>query len=112
MLNELENQISDTLFVWHKGEQNAISYSNLSCVLDINSRQLRRIVSHLVTEHRVPICSISAHGKGYFYAEKPEEFIHAYNELMSRSRKLALRAQSFKTACLGLNSDKLFEEAI
>ena len=108
-MNELENQITDTLYVWHKGKDKAITFTNLATVLDINTRTLRRLISHLVTEHRIPICSCSAHGKGYFFVDTIAERDHHYNELISRSRKLKTRAYSFKEACYSFNNAKLFE---
>ena len=92
-MQELEIKIVQRLKNRHKGKANAITYKLLAFNLDINERELRFIVSELVTHRQLPIASSQ---EGYWWIESEDEFKLAHAELISRIKKLSKRAKSLR----------------
>jgi len=93
-MNSKEIEIAYKLKNYHRGKGNAITYKNLAAVLDLNERELRNIVSDLVTYRQLPIATDSQ--AGYYWTATDDEYQHAYNEIMSRVKALAKRAKSLR----------------
>jgi len=92
MLNNTIN-IGVEIKKYHKGADNAITYKDLAAKLNINEREVRDIVSTLVTLYQAPIGSSQ---QGYFYISNDEEFRLAHSELISRIKALAKRAKALR----------------
>ena len=75
----------------HRGKERAIHFKDLARNLDINSRELRRVVSGLVTSGVACIGSTSH--DGYFYIDSKDELLHCYREMRSRGLKDLMRAR-------------------
>ena len=76
------------------GERQASTYKHLSFRTGINERELRRLVSKLVTDNHVPIATTS--DGGYFLISNHDEFDHAHRELISRIKALSKRAKGLR----------------
>jgi len=94
----IENRCIDYLRKNHKGKKNAIPHKLLATRLNIDPRTIRALISHLVTDHYIPIGSLSKSDIGIFFINTKEEMKQAHDELMSRSDKIILRAFSLKQA--------------
>jgi hypothetical protein len=91
------NEIIYKLKNFHRGRKNSITYENLAFLLNLNERELRNIVSRLVSDYQVPIGSSQ---EGYFYISNNQEFQLAYGELISRIKALARRAKGLRVGWL------------
>jgi len=76
------------------GERQACTYKYLSFRTGINERELRRLVSKLVTDNHVPIATTS--DGGYFLISNHDEFDHAHRELISRIKALSKRCRGLR----------------
>jgi len=102
----IENRCIDYLRKNHKGKKNAIPHKLLATRLNIDPRTIRALISHLVTDHYIPIGSLSKSNVGIFYINTKEEMEQAHTELMSRSDKIILRAFALKQSYLKSIKDK------
>lgn len=108
-LNFTEQKILNYLRSWHTGKSRAVTYKSLSMALKISPRELRDIVAHLVTDHNELIATISS--EGYFYIQTEDEYKHARAELISRIKKLSMRARGLRRGWIEKEKGqkKLFE---
>lgn len=90
-LTAIEQNIINTLPV---GEAKSITYKVLAWRVNMNDRDLRRTVAHLVKDHHVCICTVSS--GGYFLASNFEEYDHAHKELVKRGLECFRRAKGLK----------------
>jgi len=106
--NELiENRLINYLEKYHRGKKNAIPHKLLATRLNIDPRTIRALISHLVTDHSIPIGSLSKSNVGIFYINTKEEMEQAHTELMSRSGKILDRAFALKQAYRKTITNKL-----
>lgn len=82
----------------YRGKANAVTYKNLSFLTGIGEREVRQIVSDLVTLGKYPIASTS--DAGYYWICSDEEFARAHSELVSRIKKLSKRAKGLRIGYL------------
>lgn len=86
------------------GRDNAVPSDDLAHVVfgsrgDVDKRNLRELVNHLINTHLLPICSMPGYGGGYWLPASPEEEAAVYEARrkraltglmkMSRGRKAA-----------------------
>jgi len=108
--NELiENRLVNYLEKFHRGKKNSIPHMLLAKRTGIEPRTIRALISHLVTDHEVPIAGTS--DSGIFYISTKEEMEQAFEELMSRVGKIRKRADAVKEAFYESvnNKPKLFD---
>lgn len=86
---------------YHVGKKSVVKTDELSLILDVEPRDVHRIV-HLLRHEGYPICG---DGKGYFYAGCPEEIEATARWLMT----MGWRIQN--TACIMLVSTDLDNNA-
>jgi len=92
-MNDNELRTINYIRNYHRGRSNAITYKDLAFQLEINDREVRDIVSTLVTDYQVPI---GASQEGYFYIIGDEEYRIAHSELISRIKALSRRAKGLR----------------
>ena len=111
-LSYTEKKIVDYLERWHTGASKATTFSRLAGNLKIGERDLREIVSRLVTIEEQLIGSTSL--DGYFWIETKEDFEHVDRELTARITSLILRRSGLRRgwAEKTKGQQKLFEEAL
>lgn len=110
-LNHTEQKIINYLKRWCLGKERAHTYKNIAWSLEINERELRKTVAHLITDHHLLIGTIST--GGYFLIENRSEYAYACNELGSRIDKLRKRLDGLNEgwADKTKGQQRLFEEA-
>jgi len=92
-MNEIEIKVKEYIKRKCYGKENSETYSHLAFYLNLNEREVRDIVSTLVTLYQAPIGSSQ---QGYFYISNDEEFRLAHSELISRIKALAKRAKALR----------------
>jgi len=92
-MNEIEIKVKEYIKRKCYGKENSETYSHLAFYLNLNEREVRDIVSRLVTEHQIHI-GTSQHG--YFYISCDEEYRLAHSELISRIKALSQRAKGLR----------------
>jgi len=81
----------------HQGKDKAVTYKAIAFFTQIDERTVRSTVAHLVTEHNMPIGTISSGGNaGYFLISNADEFDQAHRELISRIKKLSARCKGLR----------------
>jgi hypothetical protein len=103
-MNEIEIKIISKLENRHKGKDNAITYKNLAFLLGINERELRNIVSDIVTNGIAPLAGTS--DAGYYFPADREEFDHSQKELNSRALKILRRKVGQRKAWIKYEQEK------
>ena len=93
-MTQTQHRLISYLKEYCYGKDRAITFRRLALKLGINSRELRRIVAHIVINGIAPIGSNSK--DGYFYIENEDEYKWAREELFSRIRKLSKRARGLR----------------
>ncbi len=96
------------------GPQRAISKQELGVASGLGERKAREIVTVLITEYRIPVCSSTdAEAGGYFLPRTAEEAIDAIRHLENRAIALHKRVSKHKQAVLDRFGDQtsLFETA-
>jgi len=93
-MTQIQHRLINYLKEYCYGKDRAITFRRLALRLDINSRELRRIVSDIVVNGIAPIGSNSK--DGYFYISNEEEYGWAREELFSRIRKLSKRCKGLR----------------
>lgn len=93
-MTQIQNRLINYLKEYCYGKDKAITFRRLALKLDINSRELRRIVAHMVISGIAPIGSNSK--DGYFYIANEEEYGWAREELFGRIRKLSKRCKGLR----------------
>ena len=92
-MNEIEIKIYNFIKSRCRGQYQAQTYKHIAFFLGINERELRDIVSRLVTDYQVPIATSQ---EGYWFIDNEEEFRLAHAELISRIKALAKRAKGLR----------------
>jgi len=87
----------------HEGSENPIRVSELSRLVPLESRDIRRIVSYLVNELFYPIGSKSDKPAGFFIVKDLDDFLNAISNLDPRSKKIKDRAKNLIEACRKAN---------
>lgn len=93
-MTQIQHRLINYLKEYCFGKDRAITFRRLALKLDINSRELRRIVSDIVVNGIAPIGSNSK--DGYFYISNEDEYGWAREELFSRIRKLSKRCKGLR----------------
>jgi len=93
-MTQTQHRLINYLKEYCFGKDRAITFRRLALKLGINSRELRRIVAHIVINEIAPIGSNSK--DGYFYISNEDEYKWAREELFSRIRKLSKRARGLR----------------
>lgn len=94
-LSPVENQI---LRLIPHGKNKPIPLKDLTYLTGINSRKLRAIITHLITEHHVPIGSQLHKPNGYFIITNERERTSALAPLNSEIARLRKRASILQNA--------------
>jgi len=93
-MTQIQQKLINYLKEYCYSKENAITFRRLALRLDINSRELRRIVADIVINGIAPIGSNSK--DGYFYISNEDEYIWARGELFSRIKKLSKRCKGLR----------------
>lgn len=101
-MNEIEAKTYNFIKARCKGRHNAQTYKHIAFYLGINERELRDIVSRLVTDWQIPI---GASQEGYWYIDNDDEYRLAHAELMSRVKALAKRAKGLRIGYIKSKQD-------
>jgi len=109
-MTELELTITVYLKNHCRGKENAKHFKDLAEHFDLNERELRSIVSDLVTSGQACICSTSH--DGYFYKSNNDELMHTYKELRSRGLKDLMRARGLLRADIKENQIEKLEQLV
>ncbi len=82
----------------HIGEENAIGGKELSKILEENGystrTEIHTIVSKIIKERYLPICSLS--GKGYYFPKNKQDIESAISHLQSRVDEIQSRIDFLK----------------
>src|SRR4030042_5765845 len=97
-LEGIDREIADYLKNYCECIYHAISNEALASKFDVDKRTLRGMITHLITEHGIPIGSCSKNHSGIYFITSQQDFDIASRELMSRIRKLSKRYK-----CVRLN---------
>lgn len=103
-MNQLELNIIVYLKNHCRGKENAEHFKKLAEYFELNERELRDIIAHLITDYQL---TIGSGQEGYYWICTDDEFSQAYNELMSRVKALAKRAKGLR---IGYLKSKQYEE--
>jgi hypothetical protein len=93
-LDHKEQKLIRELERWHTGKAKAITFSRLAEEMKMPERELRDMVSRLVTVEEQLIGSTS--DSGYFAIETLDEFNHVDRELTARIASLILRRSGLR----------------
>jgi hypothetical protein len=89
----------------HKGSQDPVQVSELSKLVPLTDREIRRAVSYLVNKEFYPFGSRSKLPAGFFRIMDVDDFLEAVSNLDPRSRKIKERALNLAKACRQNNID-------
>lgn len=92
-MNEIETKTYNFIKIRCKGKYQAQTYKHIAFYLSINERELRDVVSRLITDYQIPIGTSQ---EGYWYLDNDEEYRLAHAELISRIKALAKRAKGLR----------------
>lgn len=87
MLSKLENQVL-LLLANHRGQENAITSTEIASQINIDRRTVRHIV-HSLREKGIAIASSSINNKGYFIPESQDEANRCITQLRSRVKEIS-----------------------
>lgn len=80
----------------HRGRARAIHKEALAEMVEMDVRQVRIVIAHLIERHNQPIGSASQSPAGYFLIETAQEAEQAAQELQARIIQLAKRLAKLK----------------
>lgn len=92
-MTNLEYKIINELKTNRRGKERAIHFRRLAIDFELNERELRDIIAHLITDYQLPIGSGQ---EGYYWISNDDEFAQASNELLCRIRKLSRRHKGLR----------------
>lgn len=92
------NKIIDKIMS-HYGSSDPIQVSELMSLVPLTDREIRKVVSYLVTEKLYPIGSKSSHPAGFYRITDFDDFVDALSNLNPRSKKIEKRALKLAQAC-------------
>lgn len=93
-IKEADIRLVAAILSEHVGEENAVRIETLASRAGMDERKVRIIIERLLTEYRVPVCSIS--GKpGRWLARTREDTKPSEMECRSRARELVERANAY-----------------
>lgn len=83
----------------HKGSHDPIQVSELSKIVPLTDREIRRTISYLVNKEFYPFGSRSSLPAGFFRIMNIDDFLDAVSNLDPRSKKIKERALNLVEAC-------------
>lgn len=83
----------------HKGSENPVMVSELSRIVPLTDREVRKVVSYLVNSRQYPFGSRSKLPAGFFRIMDINDFLEAVSNLDPRSKKIKERALNLAKAC-------------
>ena len=91
-MNHLDEQILRTLKK-HRGRGNPITCRRLEKTVGFSSRQIRRIIQHLVVEHHAPIASSVRYPYGFYLITGKKEAENCLKQYYSRVKEMLNRVR-------------------
>jgi len=79
-----------------RSKNNALPNHEIQAKTGLGERRIRKIVQHLILDHRQPIGSSSSSAKGYYWINDIKEMESNFRKLRSRALIILKRAATIK----------------